>query len=74
MCCTSTTINVFCAGSPFTCFDASNYGALLLVDSEEEFFPAEVEKIERDVNDKGLGLFVFAGLLLVTNRMIIVVH
>lgn len=27
------------SGSPFTCFDASNYAALLLVDSEEEFYP-----------------------------------
>ena len=25
-------------GSPFTCFNASNYGALLLVDSEEEYY------------------------------------
>lgn len=27
---------------PLTCFDASQYGALLLVDPEEEFFPEEV--------------------------------
>lgn len=26
-------------GSPFTCFDASLYGALLLVDSEEDYYP-----------------------------------
>jgi len=25
-------------GVPYTCFDASNYGTLLIVDSEEEFF------------------------------------
>lgn len=25
-------------GTPFSCFDAGNYGALLLVDSEEEYF------------------------------------
>lgn len=29
-------------GHPFTCFDARNYGTLLIVDTEEEFFPAEV--------------------------------
>jgi membrane-bound transcription factor site-1 protease len=28
--------------SDFTCFDARLYGALLIVDPEEEFFPAEV--------------------------------
>ena len=25
-------------GTPFTCFDAKNYGVLLIVDPEEEFF------------------------------------
>ena len=29
-------------GEPFTCFDAKNYGTLLIVDPEEEFFPEEV--------------------------------
>lgn len=29
-------------GHPFTCFDAKNYGTLLVVDTEEEFFPEEV--------------------------------
>lgn len=29
-------------GYPFTCFDARNYGTLLIVDTEEEFFPEEV--------------------------------
>lgn len=29
-------------GYPFTCFDAKNYGTLLIVDTEEEFFPEEV--------------------------------
>lgn len=47
-------------GSSFTCFDASQYGALLLVDSEEEFFPAEVEKLQADVAERGLSLVVFA--------------
>ncbi|KAF5405447.1 Membrane-bound transcription factor site-1 protease [Paragonimus heterotremus] len=46
--------------SPFTCFDASNYGTLLLVDSEEEFFPAEIEKLFFDVTALGLSLLVFA--------------
>lgn len=47
-------------GSPLTCFDASQYGALLIVDSEEEFFPEEVEKLRHDVNERGLSLIVFA--------------
>ena len=47
-------------GSPLTCFDASGYGALLIVDSEEEFFPEEIEKLHQDVNERGLSLIVFA--------------
>ncbi|GLH02413.1 Membrane-bound transcription factor site-1 protease [Gryllus bimaculatus] len=46
-------------GSPFTCFDASQYGTILLVDAEEEYFPEEVAKLKRDV-DNGLSLIVFA--------------
>jgi membrane-bound transcription factor site-1 protease len=47
-------------GSPLTCFDALQYGTLLLVDSEEEFYPEEISKLEEDVKEKGLGLAVFA--------------
>lgn len=43
-------------GAPFTCLDASQYGALLLVDLEDEFFPEEVEKLKLDVEQKGLSL------------------
>ncbi|XP_041376922.1 membrane-bound transcription factor site-1 protease-like [Gigantopelta aegis] len=46
-------------GSPFTCFDASQYGTLLIVDSEEEYFPEEVTKLKRDI-DQGLSIIVFA--------------
>ncbi|CAG0885029.1 unnamed protein product [Darwinula stevensoni] len=46
-------------GYPYTCFNASNYGTLLLVDSEEEFFPEEMAKLRGDV-DNGLSLIVFA--------------
>ncbi|XP_067576060.1 membrane-bound transcription factor site-1 protease isoform X2 [Pseudorca crassidens] len=46
-------------GSPFTCFDASQYGTLLMVDSEEEYFPEEVAKLRRDVGN-GLSLIVFS--------------
>ncbi|XP_050396545.1 membrane-bound transcription factor site-1 protease [Patella vulgata] len=45
-------------GSPFTCFDASQYGTLLLVDAEEEYFPEEVTKLKRDI-DNGLSLIIF---------------
>ncbi|KAB0406811.1 hypothetical protein E2I00_012385, partial [Balaenoptera physalus] len=46
-------------GSPFTCFDANQYGTLLMVDSEEEYFPEEAAKLRRDV-DSGLSLIVFS--------------
>lgn len=46
-------------GSPFTCFDASQYGTLLIVDPEEEYFPEELHKLKRDV-DAGLSVIVFA--------------
>ena len=31
-----------------------------MVDSEEEFFPEEIEKLQQDVNERGLSLIVFA--------------
>ncbi|KER21077.1 hypothetical protein T265_10520 [Opisthorchis viverrini] len=46
--------------NPFTCFDARNYGTLLLVDPEEEFLPQEVEKLFIDVTTLGLSLLTFA--------------
>ncbi|XP_030780229.1 membrane-bound transcription factor site-1 protease isoform X2 [Rhinopithecus roxellana] len=46
-------------GAPFTCFDASQYGTLLMVDSEEEYFPEEIAKLRRDV-DNGLSLVIFS--------------
>ncbi|KAK4019943.1 hypothetical protein OUZ56_001941 [Daphnia magna] len=47
-------------GWPFTCFDARNYGALLIVDPEEEFFPEETLKLRKDVEELGLSLIVMA--------------
>ncbi|KAL0905860.1 hypothetical protein M5K25_024305 [Dendrobium thyrsiflorum] len=47
-------------GSPFTCFDASHYGTLLMVDLEDEYFREEIEKLRDDVVDGGLGLAVFS--------------
>ncbi|XP_025115476.1 membrane-bound transcription factor site-1 protease-like [Pomacea canaliculata] len=46
-------------GSPFTCVDSSQYGTLLIVDPEEEYFPEEVTKLKRDV-DNGLSVVMFA--------------
>uniref|UniRef100_A0A8C4S5P3 Membrane-bound transcription factor peptidase, site 1 n=1 Tax=Erpetoichthys calabaricus TaxID=27687 RepID=A0A8C4S5P3_ERPCA len=46
-------------GAPLTCFDASQYGTLLMVDSEEEYFPEEIAKLRRDI-DQGLSLIVFS--------------
>lgn len=45
---------------PYTCFDAENYGALLIVDTEDEFFEEEVEKLYEDIVEKNLSIFVFA--------------
>ncbi|CAD7696955.1 unnamed protein product [Ostreobium quekettii] len=47
-------------GSPFTCFDALQYGALLMVDLEDEYYPDEILKLNSDVREKGLGVVVFA--------------
>lgn len=47
-------------GSPYTCYDASDYGTLLVVDPEDEFFDEEIEKIYNDVTEKGLNLVVLA--------------
>lgn len=47
-------------GQSYNCFDARNYGTLLVVDSEEEFHSSEIEKLRRDVISKGLSLIVFA--------------
>uniref|UniRef100_A0A8C7RKZ2 Membrane-bound transcription factor site-1 protease n=1 Tax=Oncorhynchus mykiss TaxID=8022 RepID=A0A8C7RKZ2_ONCMY len=46
-------------GAPITCFDASQYGTFMMVDSEEEYFPEEITKLRRDI-DKGLSLIVFS--------------
>ena len=51
-------------GTPVTCVDMSNYGTLLVVDPEEEFFPQELTKLRRDV-DSGLSIIVFADWLVV---------
>jgi membrane-bound transcription factor site-1 protease len=46
-------------GTPLTCFDASQYGTLLIVDAEEEYFTEEIAKLKRDV-DAGLSVVIFA--------------
>ncbi|KAI3771489.1 hypothetical protein L6452_02654 [Arctium lappa] len=47
-------------GSPLTCFDAYQYGTLLLVDLEDEYFEEEIRKLMEDVVINGLSLVVFA--------------
>ena len=47
-------------GSDFTCFDARQYGTLLLVDLEEEYFPEEIDKLQRDITEHGLSVIVAA--------------
>ena len=45
-------------GASLMCYDAEVYGVLLLVDSEDEFFPAEVVKLYGDVVERGLSVMV----------------
>jgi len=47
-------------GEPFTCFNASHYGTLLLVDPEEEYFESEISKLRDDIMEKDLSVIVFA--------------
>ncbi|OVA20347.1 Peptidase S8/S53 domain [Macleaya cordata] len=47
-------------GSPLTCFDALQYGTLLMVDLEDEYFEEEIQKLRDDIINTGLGLAVFA--------------
>lgn len=47
-------------GQPYTCFNASNYGTLLLVDPEEEYFAEEIRKLKYDILEHNLSLIVFA--------------
>ena len=35
-------------------------GTLLLVDSEEEYFPEEISKLKQDIDDRGLSVIVVA--------------
>ncbi|XP_041986880.1 membrane-bound transcription factor site-1 protease [Aricia agestis] len=46
-------------GTPLTCVNTSLYGALLLVDPEDEYFPEEMATLKKAV-DSGLSLVVFA--------------
>ena len=46
--------------NPATCFDGANYGHIWIVDPEEEFFPEELAKLRRDVEEHGARLTVFA--------------
>lgn len=46
--------------TPLNCLDGSQYGTLLLVDVEEEFWPEEVEKLYNEVTSKGLSLLIMA--------------
>ncbi|XP_031630822.1 membrane-bound transcription factor site-1 protease isoform X2 [Contarinia nasturtii] len=47
-------------GEPFTCFNATNYGTLLIVDPEEEYFNTEIQKLRNDILEFNLSVIVFA--------------
>ncbi|KXJ78974.1 hypothetical protein RP20_CCG002845 [Aedes albopictus] len=47
-------------GAPYTCFNASFYGTLLLVDPEEEYFHEEIIKLKNDILERDLSVIVFA--------------
>jgi hypothetical protein len=48
------------SASKALCSSCVQYGTLLLVDSEEEYFEEEITKLQEDVRSRGLGLIVFA--------------
>ena len=45
---------------PMTCFNASNYGALLIIDPEDFFSRNEISKLRHDIEQNGLSLIVLA--------------
>jgi len=45
-------------GTPFTCFDANEYGVLLLSDLEEEYFADEIIKLHHDIYKNKLSVIV----------------
>jgi membrane-bound transcription factor site-1 protease len=47
-------------GEPLTCFNAENYGILMIVDTEDYFHEEEYQKLYDDVVNNGLSLFVAA--------------
>lgn len=46
--------------APLTCFDAMEYGHLLIMDPEDEYHPEEKRKLTADVKERGLSLIVYA--------------
>ncbi|XP_055908527.1 membrane-bound transcription factor site-1 protease isoform X2 [Eupeodes corollae] len=46
-------------GAPCTCFNASDYGTLLIVDPEEEFFDEEIAKLKDDIYTHELSVVIF---------------
>jgi membrane-bound transcription factor site-1 protease len=46
--------------SSFLCFDSNNYGMLVIIDPEEEFWPEEINKLETDIKMNGLSLLIIA--------------
>ena len=44
----------------FECYDARNYGILMIVDPEETYSPEEIYKLENDVMIHGLSVVVLA--------------
>ncbi|XP_055594576.1 membrane-bound transcription factor site-1 protease isoform X2 [Uranotaenia lowii] len=47
-------------GGPYTCFNSSYYGTLLIVDPEEEYFHEEIIKLKNDILERDLSVIVFA--------------
>ena len=45
---------------PLTCVDASNYGALLLIDIEDYLSPDEIQSIRYNFETQGLSLIIVA--------------
>ena len=46
--------------SPWTCFDANQYQALLIIDTEEDIEESEIFKVENDIKNNGLSIIILA--------------
>jgi membrane-bound transcription factor site-1 protease len=52
--------NIEILTEPFTCFNSSNYGALMIIDPEDYFSNSEILKLRDDIENNQLSIIVMA--------------